>query len=285
VGGSSDDRGTRLLGAVAAGVHKVASLLVIATGLAFGVVAVSLVFPSKGGLLPSRASHHHQQRPEPVNLARLTAATTHTTLPRAPHDPAPQATNDGEVVRPLRMVAVYARPGERPFGKVGPQQIGETWLPVVDRKGGWSQVLLPSKPNQSSGWVRTSQVERRSTPYLVRVHRSSMTLELFNSDQLMGTWPVAVGAPSTPTPLGRTFLLGSITDPNQSYSPVILPLGTHSDTLDSYGGGPGTVALHTWPDASVFGTAASHGCIRVPPDALDKLTQVPLGTLVVIDDK
>jgi lipoprotein-anchoring transpeptidase ErfK/SrfK len=64
---------------------------------------------------------------------------------------------------------------------------------------------------------------------------------------------------------------------------VILPLGTHSDTLDTYGGGPGTVALHTWPDASVFGTAASHGCIRVPPDALDQLTQVPLGTLVLID--
>jgi len=80
-------------------------------------------------------------------------------------------------------------------------------------------------------------------------------------------------------------VLGSITDPGQSYSPVILPLGMHSETLDTYGGGPGTVALHTWPDSSVFGTAASHGCVRVPSAALDRLTAVPLGTLVLIDRK
>ena len=84
---------------------------------------------------------------------------------------------------------------------------------------------------------------------------------------------------------GLVFLLGSVIDDNQSYSPIILPLGSHSDTLDSYGGGPGTVALHGWPDESVFGTAASHGCIRVPAEALDLLTQVPLGTLVIVDER
>jgi lipoprotein-anchoring transpeptidase ErfK/SrfK len=77
--------------------------------------------------------------------------------------------------------------------------------------------------------------------------------------------------------------MGSITDPGQSFSPVILPLGSHSDTLDTYGGGPGTVAIHGWPDPSVFGAAASHGCIRVPADALERMTQVPLGTLVLVD--
>lgn len=83
--------------------------------------------------------------------------------------------------------------------------------------------------------------------------------------------------------MGRTFLLGSIVDANQSFSPLILPLGSHSDTLDTYGGGPGTVALHGWPDASVFGSAISHGCVRVPADALEQLRQVPLGTLVIVD--
>ena len=85
--------------------------------------------------------------------------------------------------------------------------------------------------------------------------------------------------------MGRTFLLGSIVDDDQSYSPLILPLGSHSDTLDTYGGGPGTVALHGWPDASVFGKAISHGCVRVPADALEQLRLVPLGTLVIIDQQ
>ncbi len=66
---------------------------------------------------------------------------------------------------------------------------------------------------------------------------------------------------------------------------MILPLGTHSPTLDSYGGGPGTVAIHTWPTDEGFGEAVSDGCIRVPADALDTLTEVPLGTLVTIDEE
>ncbi len=223
-------------------------------------------------------------RPPAPDLSRLTAATTKATLPKAPIDPHPQEATDGEVVHPVHALPVFAEPGRRPFAKITPTQLGDVWLPVVDRSGGWSQVLLPSRPNGAAGWLRTSQVERRTTPYLVRVHLASRQLELFHDSDLVGTWPVAVGASSTPTPTGRTFVLGSITDANQSYSPVILPLGLHSDTLDTYGGGPGTVALHGWPDTSVFGSAVSHGCVRVPADALQQLTQVPLGTLVMIDD-
>ena len=251
-----------------------ASALVAVTVAAFVLAALSLVVG-----VPWSASAHRK----PVDLDRLTAATTAATLRHAPRDTHPGATTRGEVAHPLRVLPVFAKPGKRPFAKVGPREIGETWLPVVARRGPWSQVLLPSRPNGSTGWIRTAQVERRTTPYVVRVHLGSRTLELFSDGTLLGRWPVAVGKPSTPTPAGRTFVLGSITDRHQAYSPVILPLGAHSDTLDSYGGGPGTVALHTWPDASVFGTAASHGCVRVPPDALSELTDVPLGTLVLID--
>ena len=218
-----------------------------------------------------------------VALAKLTASTTDTTLREAPEDPSPMQATDGEVVHPLRTLPLYAKPGGKPFAKIGPRQMGETWLPVVDRRGGWSRVLLPSRPNGSTGWVRTDQVERRTSPYLIRVHLGSRSLELFHEGTNVGSWTVAIGRPETPTPAGRTFLLGSITDEKQSFSPVILPLGAHSDTLDTYGGGPGTVAIHGWPDSSVFGSAVSHGCVRVPGDALNRLTRVPLGTVVIVD--
>jgi lipoprotein-anchoring transpeptidase ErfK/SrfK len=133
--------------------------------------------------------------------------------------------------------------------------------------------------------LREARVETRRSPYEVRVHLGSRTLELLYEGGQVGTWTVAIGEPGTPTPTGRTFVLGSVVDEAQSFSPVILPLGSHSDTLDTYGGGPGTVALHGWPDASVFGSAVSHGCIRVPADALDRLRQVPLGTLVRVDEQ
>jgi lipoprotein-anchoring transpeptidase ErfK/SrfK len=225
------------------------------------------------------------RRSADVDLTQLVASTTKAKLPRAPKDTAPTATTDGTVVHPRRTLPVYAAPGRRPFAKVTAKQMNDTWLPVIDRRGPWTQVLLPSRPNGSTGWLRTAQLEERHTPYLVRVHVGSRRLELLRDGDLVGSWSVAVGAPETPTPVGRTFLLGSIVDDGQSYSPLILPLGSHSDTLDTYGGGPGTVALHGWPDASVFGQAISHGCVRVPADALDQLRLVPLGTLVIVDQQ
>ena len=225
------------------------------------------------------------RRADRADLSTLVASTTGTRLPRAPKDADPTEATDGRVVHPRRALPVYAAPGRRPFGKIAPRQMSDTWLPVVDRRGGWSKVLLPSRPNGSTGWLRSAQLQQRRTPYLIRVHVESRQLDLLREGDLVGSWSVAVGAPETPTPLGRTFVLGSIVDDNQSYSPLILPLGAHSDTLDTYGGGPGTVALHGWPDASVFGSAVSHGCVRVPADALDQLRQVPLGTLVIVDQQ
>lgn len=222
--------------------------------------------------------------PAKVRMAALTASTTDTTLKQAPADPQPDAEPSGTVVHPRSMTPLFDAPGGAAIGKVGPQQFGDTWLPVIDERKGWLRVLLPSKPNGSTAWLRDGAVDRAHSRFLVRVHVGSRSLELFEDGVKTGSWAVAVGAADTPTPTGRTFLLGQLVDDQQSFSPVILPLGTHSQTLDTYGGGPGTVALHGWTDPSVFGQAISHGCIRVPDDALAELRTLPLGTSVLIDD-
>lgn len=220
----------------------------------------------------------------PVDFGSLKLSDTSTTIRRAPRDQHHAKAPGGQVVHPKKLLAVYNAPDGEPFAKVRPRQYGDTWLPVIDRAPGWLRVLLPSRPNGSTGWVVADQVTQATSRYLVRVHLASRTLELFEDDTLSDSWRVAVGASATPTPTGRTFVLGQFSDPNQSFSPVIIPLGTHSDSLDSYGGGPGTVALHGWSDTSVFGQAVSHGCIRVPAEALEALRTVPLGTAVLIDD-
>ena len=267
----------------------IAGVLVVALGVV-GVMWLSNAddSPPKRTTTDQSASTTEKKpvRSGKVSLASLTESTTHTTLKGAPPDPAPQASTDGKIVRPLKMTALYDRPSGKAFGKVGPKQIGATWLPVVNRNGGWVQVLLPSKPNSSTGWLRFSDVEQKVSPYIIAVHLKSMRMQLYFEKREVGQWEIGIGKPDTPTPTGRTFLLGSIVDPNQDYSPVIMPLGSHSATLDSFGGGPGTVAIHTWPTTDVLGTATSHGCIRVPKAALDKLTQeVPLGTLVLVDQQ
>jgi lipoprotein-anchoring transpeptidase ErfK/SrfK len=219
-----------------------------------------------------------------VNPAgELPASSTYTTVDGAPQDNAVDARTDGVVVHPIRETPVHDAPNGRAVARMETTQIGDTWLPVIGEAPGWVQVLLPSKPNGSTGWLRSEDVERANTPYLINVHLESKKLQLFRDDKVVGEWTVGIGKESAPTPAGRTFLLGAFKDAKQSYSPVILPLGTHSPTHDTFGGGPGTVAIHTWPTDDVYGTETSDGCIRVPPDALDQLTEVPLGTLVMID--
>jgi L,D-transpeptidase catalytic domain len=220
----------------------------------------------------------------PADPTTLPQSTTYTVVEGAPLDVGGLEPTDGTVIHPQREVVVYASPGGPAIARLGPQQIGETWLPVIASQPGWLEVLLPSRPNSSAGWVTDIALDRAVTPYLIRVHLRSLNMELFKGGQRLGDWTVGIGKQSAPTPAGRTFLLGSFSDTAQRYSPVILPLGTHSPTLDSFGGGPGTVAIHTWPTANVFGTRSSDGCIRVPRDALHQLIQVPLGTLVLIDE-
>ena len=264
-------------------------------------LAVVLAVTLSGSGAPSPASNaaagrQHAPASGPVapvavtaaELAKLPRATTYTSIPAAPTDPDPFAVTSGLVVRPLSPQIIYAAPGKGPVAVLPPTQLGgPTWVPIVQSSQGWERVLLPSKPNGATGWIYTgatngSYLDTRTSAYLVRIEIRARKLSVFESGRSLGTWTVAVGAPGTPTPTGRTFLLASLAPVHPTYSPLILPLGFHSKTLDTFGGGPGTVGVHGWPDRSVFGRAVSHGCVRVPAAALHVLAVIPLGSLVLI---
>jgi len=218
------------------------------------------------------------------DLTRLPQATTFTTLRGLPQDPAPQAETDGTVVHPTSTVEVAARPGGPAVAALPEQQLDSpTWVPVVGARDGWLQVLLPSRPNGVTGWIRDDgRITVARTSHLVKVDLAQRRLTLWESGRKTGTWTVAVGAAETPTPKGRTFLLALLKPAKPTFSPLIVPVGAHSETLETFGGGPGTVAFHGWRDASVFGKAVTHGCIRVPDEALTRLSRIPLGTLVLV---
>lgn len=231
--------------------------------------------------------------PEPVapvsvsaaHMARLPLATTFAKLPKAPQDSEPFEPADGVVTHPTVPQVVYTRPGGPPVAVLPVTELGSpTWVPVVQTQPGWVRVLLPSRPNRSTGWIHVAGGGLRNaySAYRVRVDLSAHRLTVFDTTRRLGSWTVAVGAPSTPTPTGRTFLLASRAPARPTYSPLILPLGAHSTSFDTFGGGPGTIALHGWSDETVFGRGISHGCVRVPADALRVLSRVPLGSLVMI---
>jgi lipoprotein-anchoring transpeptidase ErfK/SrfK len=244
--------------------------------------------PPRATTAPQAATRSRPRQPPDISAAqtaRLPAATTYATTPTAPQDPAPFAPETGTVLHPTAAQVIYTRPGGPPVATLPATELGSpTWVPVIQSQPGWDQILLPTRPNRSTGWIYLSGGRLRTahTPYQIDVSLSTYRLTILDAGHNQGTWTVADGAAGTPTPAGRTFLLASLAPQHPTYSPLILPLGAHSNTLSTYGGGPGTVGLHGWPDPAVFGHAASHGCIRVPATALQALSRIPLGTPVMI---
>ncbi|GAA4078173.1 L,D-transpeptidase family protein [Nonomuraea soli] len=217
-------------------------------------------------------------------VAKLPQATTFTTLSGLPADTDLYGKLSGFVVHPVRTVYVYAQPGgAKPVATLPAKQLGsQTWVPVMESRKGWYRVLLPSKPNHLTGWIKSKGLKTARSSHRAIVTLSTKQLIVMKGKKKLGTWPVAIGGPETPTPTGRTFMLALMSPKKKTYSPLILPLGTHSPTLDTFGGGPGTVAFHGWPDKKVFGKAVTHGCIRVPASALKVLAKMPLGSPVLV---
>jgi hypothetical protein len=212
-------------------------------------------------------------------------ATTYGTTPAAPQDPAPFKPETGTVIHPTAARVIHARPGGPAVGTLPATELGSpTWVPVIQSRPGWDRILLPTRPNRSTGWIYLGGggLQTAYTPYQVNINLSRHRLTILDAGHSLGTWPVAEGAPGTPTPTGRTFVLASLVPQQPTYTPLILPLGVHSSTLSTFGGGPGTVGLHGWPDSAVFGHSVSHGCVRVPAAALRALSRVPLGSAVMI---
>jgi lipoprotein-anchoring transpeptidase ErfK/SrfK len=271
--------------------------VVVVAGVVIGAIVTSNSGGSNSGSgnsggAPASPAAAAAQIVAPVRVsagefAKLPRATTFTKIAAAPGDPAPFSVTDGLVTRPLAPQVLYAGPGGPPIGVLPSTELGgPTWVPVVQTMPGWERVLLPSRPNRGTGWIYTAgptaQFDSARSSYLVRVYVAERKIRIFDDGKSLGTWTVAVGERKTPTPTGRTFILALLAPPHPTYSPLILPLGFHSTDLTTFGGGPGTVGIHGWPNPSVFGQAVSHGCVRVPSAALSILSKAPLGSLVLI---
>ncbi|GIH25483.1 hypothetical protein Aph01nite_37930 [Acrocarpospora phusangensis] len=239
-----------------------------------------------------RPISYPQDRPRaiaPMNLPdgikrHLPRVTTWSTLPRVPRDHHAFARTSGRILHPTKPKIVYGRPGGKPIG-VLPTHLVEspTWVPVVDSRPDWARVLLPSRPNHSTGWIHTGSggVQYSHSDYRINVDLSSHRMSIHRGGRVVGSWRVATGAARTPTPVGRTFVMSAV-DTGKGYGVPVLPLGTHSPTLRTFDGGPATIGLHGWSDSSVFGQSVSNGCVRVPRSALQTMAKVPMGTVVTI---
>jgi lipoprotein-anchoring transpeptidase ErfK/SrfK len=153
------------------------------------------------------------------------------------------------------------------------------------QEDGWIEVLLPTRPNGSTGWVHATDIALSLTRYRITVELGAHRLQAFDGDRVVLEGSVAVGAVATPTPTGDYYIVALLKAPNPNtvYGPYAYGLSGHSEVLESFAGGDAEVGIHGNNDASVLGKDVSHGCVRMSNDGITSLAALlPLGTPVSI---
>ncbi len=110
-----------------------------------------------------------------------------------------------------------------------------------------------------------------SAAKLIVVDTGNRNIHLLENDQILKTFPIAIGKPQTPTPFGQYSLINKIKNPGGILGSRWMGLN-----YDTYG-------IHGTSDPSSIGRAVSLGCIRLYNRDVEVLfEEVQVGTRVTI---
>ena len=236
--------------------------------------------------------------PSPKAAPATTAAAGTAPAPTAaPTTTAPPVVNVGATAKVARH-DIFASPVQPEPVKTldNPQPDGAApgfTLPlrmlVVEDNGDWLKVLLPIRPNGSSGWIHRSDVDLEPrTDYRIVVELGAHQITVSKGDEVVLQEPVGVGESGrTPTTQGRFFTLElyKVLPKEQAvYGPYAFSLSGYSEVHYSFGGGTGVLGIHGTSDPSGLGHDVSNGCIRMSNSGITKLAETlpPWGVPVEI---
>ena len=155
------------------------------------------------------------------------------------------------------------------------------WIERTKRD--WLGVPASELPNGELAWIRRSPaVDVNATPYSIVADVSARRVSLRRGDRVVHSFPVAVGAPGSPTPPGRYAVTDGLVARGQYqayYGCCVLALSGHQPNLPGYWIGGDRIAIHGTPEP--VGGARSAGCLRATdPDLVSLFARVPLGAAV-----
>jgi hypothetical protein len=218
-----------------------------------------------------------------AGLPTITYTQAATGFPADPEQTSTTALTEG--LQATTKTPVYDAPGGQARAYLTRQISGvDLVMPIVAKRNGWVAVLLPSM-NRSIGWLPAGNWTTKPLRDQLVVHRGAFTLTWIRDGTTQQTWTVTVGAAATPTPLGRTFVIGRSSLPSKVYAGLdVLALGAVPDDKNAVASGlaDAHTGIHAWY-RNEFGLRKSNGCVRMPPAAQKVLLeQVAPGTGVVV---
>jgi len=118
----------------------------------------------------------------------------------------------------------------------------------------WVKVLLPVRPNGSTAWVRAADMVFGPITLRVVIDVGDRKLYLYRNGRKIRSFPVAVGEPETPTPVGNFAVAEVIPagDPKAFLGPIVMPLTAFPNVLQNT---PGVTA--GWPSTAPASRSSS----------------------------
>jgi L,D-transpeptidase catalytic domain len=213
-------------------------------------------------------------------LAATVAAASHAAAP-------PSGTTAALAARPLHgSVVLRAQPGGRALLRVGPRGPlgGPLVLGVVGVRGHWVKVTAEALPNGHFAWAEFGRdVAVHPIRWTLRASLSRRLLYVLRGGRIVRTIRVGIGAPSSPTPLGRFAVAEKLTGPfGPAFGPRIVVLTARQPRPPAGWNRRITyyVGIHA---GSRRGSAVSAGCLHATEaDVRYLMRAVPLGTAVQI---
>ncbi|WP_229405182.1 L,D-transpeptidase [Micromonospora sp. NBRC 110038] len=282
------------------GLGWLAAALGVPLLLATGLVTARALTPE-----PARVAPPHAAPTAPATEATPTgepvpaAAPAPATLPVVTYDPAPAGfpadprpsdpTPLTEGLTPTRKVAAYDAPGGRPLAFLAPTINGvEVTVPIVERRTGWTAVLLPSATRRIAWLPPDGDWATVPLRDQIVVERRPHRLTWYRDGHAKRSWPVSLGMRGQETPLGRTFVLGRTPPPEPVYGGVdVFALGAIPDDPDAIPPGlaGAHIGLHAWQDDDTLGEDVTNGCIRLTRSGQRQLLdEVRPGSVVLVVD-
>ncbi|UQZ48880.1 L,D-transpeptidase family protein [Bacillus sp. PK3-037] len=138
--------------------------------------------------------------------------------------------------------------------------------------------LIQANPSLQSGVIAGQRIvipglpDPNTIPYHIAVSIGAKTLTLYQNQQVIKTYPIAVGKILTQTPTGEFYIINRQRNPGGPFGAYWLSL-----SRQHYG-------IHGTNNPASIGKAVSKGCIRMHnKDVLELASIVPNGTRVMIN--
>lgn len=153
---------------------------------------------------------------------------------------------------------------------------------------------VAAAPAPQPSMAPTTSTAAISSTREILLNLNKRTISLMEGRTVLGSWPVAIGDPATPTPTGRFRVQTKVINPQYQstvsgkVNPTIGPngplgdrwIGFHSTARDQFGI-HGTPAAWAW--AVQQRAAVTHGCVRMLGAHVRQLFDaVDIGTPVVV---